>query len=82
MPFDVTKAVEAVSNAFKEMFNFASTAKEHQSETQIIKDKQRLKEATNIAEQIFKITDYYQVYFSDDDLQQYKKLMKKFNQKD
>ena len=82
MSFDIPKAVEAISNAFKEAFNFASTAKEHQSETQLIKDKKRLKEATNIAEQIFKITDCYQVYFLDDDLQKYKKLIKKFNQKD
>lgn len=53
--FDIPKAVEAVSEAVKGIFDFASTAKEHQSETQIIKDKKRLKKATDIAEEAFKI---------------------------
>ena len=41
MMFDIPKAVEAVSNALKGIFDFASTAKEHQSETQIIKENNR-----------------------------------------
>lgn len=53
--FDVPKAVEAVSNAIKGIFDYASTSKEHQSETQIIKDKKRLKKATDIAEDAFKL---------------------------
>lgn len=79
---DIPKAVEAVSNAIKGVFDFASTAKEHQSETELIKEKRRLEEAVNIAEEIFSILEDYKVYFSDDDLQKYKKLKKKFNQKD
>ena len=62
--FDVPKAVESVSNAIKGIFDYASTSKEHQSETQIIKDKKKLKEAVNIAEEILLITDNYQVHFS------------------
>ncbi|MEI3255481.1 MAG: hypothetical protein V8R83_09325 [Candidatus Gastranaerophilaceae bacterium] len=80
--FDVPKAVESVSNAIKGIFDYASTSKEHQSETQIIKDKKKLKEAVNIAEEILLITDNYQVHFSDEDWKQYKKLKKKFNKKD
>ncbi len=53
--FDVPKAVEAVSNAIKGVFDFASTAKEHQSETEIIKEKRNLKKAVDKAEQAFKI---------------------------
>ena len=53
--FDVPKAVESVSNAIKGIFDYASTSKEHQSETQIIKDKKRLKKATDIAEDAFKL---------------------------
>lgn len=80
--FDVPKAVESVSNAIKGIFDYATTSKEHQSETQIIKDKKKLKEAVNIAEEILLITDNYQVHFSDEDWKQYKKLKKKFNKKD
>lgn len=80
--FDVPKAVESVSNAIKGIFDYATTSKEHQSETQIIKENKKLKEAVNIAEEILLITDNYQVHFSDEDWKQYKKLKKKFNKKD
>ena len=53
--FDVPKAVESVSNAIKGVFDFASTAKEHQAETEIIKEKRDLKKASNIAEEAFKL---------------------------
>lgn len=52
---DIPKAVEALSNAIKGLFDFASTAKEHQSETEVIKEKRDLKKATNKAEEAFKI---------------------------
>lgn len=51
----ISAAVEAVSNAIKSVFDFASTAKEHQSETEIIKEKRDLKKAADKAEQAFKI---------------------------
>lgn len=80
--FDVPKAVESVSNAIKGIFDYASTAKEHQSETQIIKENKKLKEAVNIAEEILEITSRYELHFSDVDWKRYKKLKKKFNQND
>lgn len=80
--FDVPKAVESVSNAIKGIFDYASTSKEHQSETQIIKENKKLKEAVNISEEILLITDNYQVHFSDEDWKCYKKLKKQFNKKD
>ncbi len=51
----ISAAVEAVSNALKSVFDFASTAKENQSETEIIKEKRDLKKATDKAEEAFKI---------------------------
>ena len=51
----ISAAVEAVSNAVKGLFDFASTAKEHQAETEIIKEKRDLKKATDKAEEAFKI---------------------------
>ena len=53
--FDIPKAVESVSNAIKGIFDFASAAKEHQAETEIIKEKRDLKKAADKAEQAFKI---------------------------
>lgn len=53
--FDVPKAVESVSNAIKGIFDYASTSKEHQAETEIIKEKRDLKKASNIAEEAFKL---------------------------
>lgn len=51
----ISAVVEAVSNAIKSVFDFASAAKENQSETEVIKEKRDLKKATNKAEEAFKI---------------------------
>ena len=51
----ISAALEAASNAIKGLFDFASTAKNHQSETEIIKEKRDLKKATDKAEEAFKI---------------------------
>lgn len=80
MPLD--DAIQSVSEAFTSLFNWLRTNKEEQSETQIIKDKKRLKDATNIAEEIFVITDKYKDFFMAEDKEKYDKLRKKFNRKD
>lgn len=80
--FDFADAIKSVGEAFTSLFNYFSVAKENQSETQIIKDKKRLKEATNIAQRIFKITDKYKNYFSKKDSNSYENLKEKFNKKD
>ena len=80
MPLD--DAIQSVSEAFTSLFNWLRTNKEEQSETQLIKDKKRLKDATNIAEQIFVITDKYKDFFMAEDTEIYDKLRKKFDRKD
>lgn len=82
MPLDFADAIRSVGEAFQSLFNYFSVAKENQSETQIIKDKKRLKQATNIAQNIFDITDKYQFYFSKRDFKEYQNLKEKFNKKD
>lgn len=74
MMFDIPKAVEAVSNALKGIFDFASTAKEHQSETQIIKENKRLKKASDIAEKIISLGYKYLDYFNEKDRKKFVKL--------
>ena len=78
----ISAAVEAVSNAIKSVFDFASTAKENQSETEIIKEKRDLEDAVNTAEEIIELFGKYQTYLSDDDWKSFKRLVKKFNKKD
>ena len=51
----ISTAIEAFFKSLSSGFDYASTSKEHQSETQIIKDKKRLKKASDIAEEAFKL---------------------------
>lgn len=78
----ITEAVAKVGEAVKSLFDYVKETKEHQSETQVIKEFKRLKKATNIAEQIFYVTDCYIPYFSEDDKKKYEKLRLKFDKKD
>lgn len=78
----ISAAVEAASNAIKSVFDFASTAKENQSETEIIKEKRDLEDAVNTAEEIIELFNKYQFHLSDDDWKSFKRLVKKFNKKD
>ena len=60
----ISAAVEAVSNAIKSVFDFASTAKENQSETEIINDKNDCEQANNDALKALKVADKYKEYFT------------------
>lgn len=70
--------IKAVSDALKSVFDFASTAKENQSETEIIKEKRDLKKATNIAEDAFKLIFKYYTSMSESDRKKLKSLYDDF----
>lgn len=53
------KAFESAFDTLKGVFNYASTAKEHQSETEIIKDRRDIDEANKDALRALKIADRY-----------------------
>ena len=55
----VTTVSKAIGDTTKSIFNYFSTVKEKQSETEIIKDKKDYKKATNIAEKIIDIAQQY-----------------------
>ena len=78
----ITEAIAKVGDAVKGIFDYVKETKTKQSETQIIKDKKRLKVATNVAEKIFKITDQYIDMLSEKHQKEYKKLREKFDNKD
>ena len=77
----VTTVSKAIGDTTKSIFNYFRTIKEKQSETEIIKEKRDYKEATNIAEEIFEITDMYLNSFSKADKREYRSLMSKFKEK-
>ena len=72
------KAFESALDMLKSVFDFATTAKENQSETEIIKDKRNLKEATNTAEEAFKLFFKYYDALTDADKRKLKKLYDDF----
>lgn len=78
----ITEAISKVGDAIKGIFDYVKETKEHQSETQVLKELKSVKKAVNIAEQIFYITDVYIPQFSEDDRKKYEKLRIKFDKKD
>ena len=79
---DIQDAIKSVGEAFTSLFNYFKTAKEEQCQTQIVKDKKRLKKATNIAEEAFRLVDENKRFFPDDVAQKYEKLRKEFDKQD
>lgn len=76
--FDIPDAIKSVGEAFESLTNYLKTSKEQQSETQIIKDKKRLKKACNYAEDILIFFDRYKDRFTADEWEEYLKLKEKF----
>ncbi|MBS6552909.1 MAG: hypothetical protein KH321_03085 [Clostridium sp.] len=70
----ISTAIEAFFKSLSSGFDYASTSKEHQSETQIIKDKKRLKKATDIAEKIISLVYKYLDCFDEKDRKKFIKL--------
>lgn len=80
--YDFLGAIKSVGEAFTSLFNYFKTAKEEQCETQIVKDKKRLKKATNIAQEAFRLIDDNKHYLPEDVVKKYAKLRKEFDEKD
>lgn len=78
MTFDVAKAIEKLSEAVKSGFRFAETAKKHQSESAILKDRKQLQKAVNYAEKLILLAYKYYANFSDDDKKDFEYLLEKF----
>lgn len=71
-------AINAVGNALKSVFDFASNSKDHQAETELIKDKKRNDKALNAAETAFQIVFKNIGLFASKDRKKLKKLYKRF----
>ena len=77
---DIAKALEKIGEAFKSLFDFAETAKNRQSETEVIKDRRKLEKAVNAAEKMFNIFFQYFEKLSDEDKKEIEKLLEKFQE--
>ena len=82
MPFDISDAIKSVGEAFTSLFNLLRTNWEEQCQSQIVKDKKRLKEATNVAEEAFRLIDDNKHVLPEVVLKKYEKLRKEFDEKD
>lgn len=78
MPFDVPKAIESLGKAAECGFSFAEKAKEHQSETAILKDRDSLQKAVNLAEKIILLSYKYYNSFQKKDKKTFDNLLEDF----
>lgn len=70
--------VKAVFDFLKSVFNYADTAKEKQSESEVIKDKRDYKKATDVAERVFEVADRYRSKMTKYDSWKYERLCRLF----
>lgn len=75
---DIPKAIEAIGDVFKSVFNYAETAKTKQSETQIIKELKKLEKAVDTAEKMFNIFFRYFDRLEEEDKKEIERMLKKF----
>lgn len=76
--FDISNAIKSVGEAFTSLFNYFSTAKENQSETEIINEMKRERKGLDIAEDIISLAYHYINYFTQEDKREFLKLYEKF----
>ncbi|PWL79720.1 hypothetical protein DBY21_02955 [Candidatus Gastranaerophilales bacterium] len=78
MNFGIPKAVEAIGNAVKSVFDFASTVKEEQSETEVIRDKRDSETACKYAEFAIRAVERSAVFIKKIDKFRFNYFAKKF----
>ena len=71
-------AIKAFFDSLTATMNTIETKINQQTTSQILRDKRRLKEASNITEDILTITDKYKESFEIKDLNRYERLKRKF----
>ena len=72
------EALEVIGNAIKSISDSFAVFKKKQSETEIIKEKKRLKKAVDIAENIIQLIYKYLPLMTEEDIEDLKKYVEKF----
>ena len=72
------EALEVIGNAIKSISDSFAVFKKRQSETEILKEKKRLKKAVDIAEDIIQLIYKYLPLMTEEDIEDFKKYVEKF----
>ena len=72
------EALEIIGNAIKSISDSFAVSKKRQSETEILKEKKRLKKAVDIAENIIQLIYKYLPLMTEEDVEDFKKYVEKF----
>lgn len=72
------EALEVIGNAIKSISDSFAVLKKRQSETEVLKEKKRLKKAVDIAENIIQLTYKYLPLMTEEDIEDFKKYVEKF----
>ena len=72
------EALEVIGNAIKSISDSFAVLKKRQSETEILKEKKRLKKAVDIAENIIQLIYKYLPLMSEEDVEDFKRYVEKF----
>lgn len=72
------EALEVIGNAIKSISDSFAVFKKRQSETEILKEKKRLKKAVDIAENIIQLIYKYLPLMTEEDFEDFKKHVEKF----
>lgn len=72
------EALEVIGNAIKSISDSFAVFKKRQSETEILKEKKRLKKAVDIAENIIQLIYKYLPLMNEEDVEDLKKYVEKF----
>lgn len=72
------EALEVIGNAIKSVSDSFAVFKKRQSETEILKEKKRLKKAVDIAENIIQLIYKYLPLMNEEDVEDFKRYVEKF----
>lgn len=72
------EALEVIGNAIKSVSDSFAVIKKRQSETAVLKDRKNLQKAVDISEEIIEIMFKYLPLYSEQDVDDLQKLVKKF----
>ena len=79
MLYDIPAFLKSISDLGNKVFDFKKTAKEHQAETEIMKDDERKVKALRYADEALELIENSNGYLNEFDLHKFKKLKQKFD---
>ena len=78
----ISAIIKTFFESLSNFFSYAETSKEHQAETEIIKDRKKLEKAADVSEEILMLAVKYKKIMTQRDQRKLLKLIRKFNKND